>query len=91
MRGCNNTQNGVTIQPNNINLVGNNISLTTIGQTCNGSKVTAALCQSGFCDVTTNTCQSCPTNQTCGNDDGVAGQVCCANGFVCADLGCVMP
>jgi hypothetical protein len=95
-RKANNTQNGTTIHGGTATatLLGNGASLTVSplgAAVCDGTKATASLCASGFCDVATNTCQPCPTNRVCGQDDGLTGLVCCVDGFVCADLGCVLP
>lgn len=91
-RRQNNTTNGTTINNNNTTLSVNGTNLSTVGTgfVCDGTKATAGLCRSGYCDTLTNTCQQCPSSQVCGRDDTLEGMVCCANGFVCADLGCVL-
>jgi hypothetical protein len=48
------------------------------------------LCATGYCDEASNTCAPCPNGQLCGDGDGVAGLVCCIEGAVCADVGCVL-
>jgi hypothetical protein len=94
-RKKNNTQNGtvITTGDTNVTLLGNGVSLATLplgGALCDGTQLTAGLCRSGFCDVATNTCGECPTSRVCGHDDGLVGLVCCINGYVCGDLGCVL-
>ena len=86
-RNENNTTNATTIQYGDTSLIGNGGALP-VGTTCDGSQTTAALCQSGYCNTVTNTCEDCPSSRVCGEDDGLAGMVCCVDGYVCTDLGC---
>jgi hypothetical protein len=80
-RTQNNTTNGVTI----------NVGGLTVGQSVGVcTPTTALLCQSGSCSTSTNNCTACDQNRLCGQDDNLAGLVCCVEGFVCADLGCVL-
>ena len=62
---------------------------TLVGATCDGTQATAGLCRSGYCNTGDNTCQACPESRVCGEDDDNDGLVCCVDGYVCADLGCV--
>lgn len=71
-----------------IDLVGDILGGTL---TCDATNVAILrLCATGFCDEATNTCAACPTGQICGDGDGLAGLVCCIEGAVCADVGCVL-
>lgn len=102
-RKQNNTQSGTIINGGDVTIggititpLGNGVSLSTLNAilggtfVCDGTQATTQLCQSGFCDTANNTCAGCPDSRVCGEDDGLAGLVCCIDGFVCADLGCVL-
>jgi len=90
-RTQNNQNNGTTINQGNTTLIQNGSlvdnALGVAG--CDGTAVTASLCASGFCNTLTGKCGECPTDRVCGNNDDNPGLVCCVNGFICANLGCV--
>lgn len=88
-RKQNNTTNAVTINYGDTTLIINGGVLPT-GIICGVTPGAPSLCKSGFCNTGTNTCAGCPDSRVCGEDDGLAGMVCCIDGFICADLGCVL-
>lgn len=59
--------------------------------TCDsGNQSIIRLCATGFCNEANGECASCPSGQICGDDDGLVGLVCCIEGAVCADVGCIL-
>ncbi len=66
--------------------IGDNADLVCIPT----SRTILALCATGSCDEANNTCSDCPDARTCGDEDNLAGLVCCVEGFICGDLGCVV-
>jgi len=92
-RTRNNINNGTTINTGDVNLVQNGfpvLNLLGAPVVCDGTAATAVFCASGFCSVATNNCEGCPTSRICGENDDNPGLVCCVDGFICADLGCVV-
>ncbi len=88
LRRCNNKRNGVAITPGTVvqtcSIGGTCATGTCVGTVCEVSCQVHTDCPTGNC--VSGICQNCPQDRLCGD-----GGVCCVDGTLCLNLGCVAP